>query len=629
MPKYEVVDNVTGKRYELEGDSPPTEQELSDIFASQRSNVPSPEEQAKLTHSGSATWESGPNFVGGNRLTDMVVGTLETPLALASGAVGSLAGLAGSVGAGLIGKSPEEAKDFRQFTTDFYSYKPQSESGKGAVNIASTLTSPLSIPRKIGEAFGGEQWGNVGDVLTLAATPKIAQSIPNIKTAVKDFPNSLRSTKSLEGKLDTVIQEGINKSVRPSYVNRSKYSTAKAYNEQSSQAVKDTIADKVNNVFERNGEIIKGENPKTLAEWADVNNNRIKRMAEERTAIDAANGESGITINGSDIAPILNDTIKNTRLADTTRKAASDIQELVGRNNNMTPAQAHELLTTLNEQATAFYQGRNVPGAEMAKVAANKLREQMAEKYAQGSQEYKTLGQQMRNALAIEKDIQKRLRVDQRANKFGFFDVANVATAADLAYAVENMNPRLALPALAIQAIKLRMKHLNSPNYQVKTMFNKAEKLINSLNSRTNGSMNLSNWSEAMKKPVRQTPRLEWKPQMSMEDVSGQKSSYVPPLPRPTTKALTFDRATTPINLGMEDVSSVRGFPAELSQPEFWSKNPDLTATALKLRKKIPISDGEMNALLQRIMINRMGKANINAYYPLSDILKNTKGLEE
>lgn len=36
MPKYEVIDNETGKKYQLEGDNPPTEQELIDMFASQK-----------------------------------------------------------------------------------------------------------------------------------------------------------------------------------------------------------------------------------------------------------------------------------------------------------------------------------------------------------------------------------------------------------------------------------------------------------------------------------------------------------------------------------------------------------------------------------------------------------------
>lgn len=58
MPKYEVTDSVTGKRYELEGDSPPTEQELSDMFGGQQANMPSPAEQKALTHTGPAKIES-------------------------------------------------------------------------------------------------------------------------------------------------------------------------------------------------------------------------------------------------------------------------------------------------------------------------------------------------------------------------------------------------------------------------------------------------------------------------------------------------------------------------------------------------------------------------------------------
>lgn len=564
--------------------------------------------------------------LGGNRALDIAAGIVETPIALATGLVGGAVGLAGSIGAGLIGKSPQEAQDFRNFLTDYYSYKPQSESGKGAVGIASKLTSPLSIPRQIGEKIGGEQWGNLGDVLMLGGAPKILSAIPEMPGAIRNLSDTLRSTEGLTNKLNKVISEGVNKSIRPSYAGRSNYRTANAFDEQSVNAVKSTIADKPNNVFERNGEIIKGENPTTLGEWADVNNNRISRLAEERTAIDAANGTQGVKINGSDVAPIFDEVIKNPRLADATRNAAGDIQNLVGRNNDMTPTQAHELLNTLNQQATAYYEGKNIPAAEMAKTAANKLRETMVNKYTEGGQDYQQLGREMRDGLAIEKDIQRRLRVDKRANKYGFFDIANIASAADLGLAVSKMNPLLAIPAVAIQAIKWRMKNVNKPNYQVKSMFNNAERIMNNLNERSNPTMNIDNWSEAMKEPKPQIPQLTYTRQMPMQDVSGQHSSYVPPIPKPTTKAIGFDRATTPINLGMLDESSVRGIKGELSNPDFWNKNPDLTGLRLKIKNNIPLSGSEGNALLQRIMVNKMGIGKINPSIPLSDMLQSQQG---
>lgn len=178
MPKYEVIDNQTGKKYQLEGDSPPTEQELNDIFASQRDS----NKEAPIAQSESPVSESKP--LGGSRVLDTMAGIVETPLALATGAIGGLAGLAGSIGAGLAGKSPEEAKNFREFVSDMYSYKPRSESGKGAVGLASMATTPLSLPRKALESLGGEQWGNVGDVAMLGLTPKV----PSAVRAVKNIP---------------------------------------------------------------------------------------------------------------------------------------------------------------------------------------------------------------------------------------------------------------------------------------------------------------------------------------------------------------------------------------------------------------------------------------------------------
>src|SRR5262245_37655442 len=40
MPKYRVRDNITGREFVLEGETPPTEQELEEIFSQYRNEPP-------------------------------------------------------------------------------------------------------------------------------------------------------------------------------------------------------------------------------------------------------------------------------------------------------------------------------------------------------------------------------------------------------------------------------------------------------------------------------------------------------------------------------------------------------------------------------------------------------------
>src|SRR3972149_9033509 len=114
---------------------------------------------------------------------DVAKGIVETPLAIATGMVAGLAGLGGSIGAGIIGESPEEAQKFREYVSEKYTYQPQSETGKGAMNILGTAMTPLALPRKAATELGGEQWGNVADVAMLGLLPKAPQAIRKIRQA--------------------------------------------------------------------------------------------------------------------------------------------------------------------------------------------------------------------------------------------------------------------------------------------------------------------------------------------------------------------------------------------------------------------------------------------------------------
>jgi len=112
MPIYEVTDPSTGRVVELTGDSPPTEQELEQIFASIKqsthqqiaSDVPFIQPSGEVTFAGEYRPEDNQTTLG-----EDVIGVGETALTLATGATG------GTVG-GVAGAARGVAKALREGT---------------------------------------------------------------------------------------------------------------------------------------------------------------------------------------------------------------------------------------------------------------------------------------------------------------------------------------------------------------------------------------------------------------------------------------------------------------------------------------------------------------------------------
>lgn len=160
MPTYEVTDQLTGKRYELTGDSPPTEQELAEMFPDRRQAIP---EKSLLQKAG-----------------DVALGTVETAASIATGIPASVMGLLGGI-AKTFTTGDEAGKKTREDITEAFTYAPKTESGKGAVGIFSKILSPLTYPRQIATKLGGEQYGNVADVSMIGLAPKVPSAIKTVR----------------------------------------------------------------------------------------------------------------------------------------------------------------------------------------------------------------------------------------------------------------------------------------------------------------------------------------------------------------------------------------------------------------------------------------------------------------
>lgn len=412
---------------------------------------------------------------------DILAGTAETAASLATGAMGGMAGLAGGIGATAI-FGDKIGKEFREYVSDFYTYKPRSESGKEAMNLISSLSKVASMPRNLATKYGGEQWGNLADVATLGVLSKTPSAIKAIKKAPQEA-----------GKFF------YRKSLQPS-------GTAVETEAMAETGFKGKFW------LDKKGEAhfkeVKGAFDRTLNQVIKSGEGQTRHISQITSVLDdLANGYGGYTMK-----PL------------TDRKAIMNMKKQVE-----------------TEWLTKYPDGQ-IPVAEIQKLKTTQYLRQKSSygevKKAMESESAKALARSSRNTLEeILPDLQKVNPHEKNLIQFGDeFDKA----------LVRNRNERMTITNLTLDNKFLLTKlsqvfRAMSPDH-IFADVTKLKAYLKDIPSPTIAQI----YNKA---------QIEWSRQMGMEDVSGQPSSQIPPLVQPTTRAIGYDRATTPINLGMEDVS--------------------------------------------------------------------------
>jgi len=131
MAIFEAVDDKTGEVFEIEGDRPPTQQEVLDLIASiQQPAITLTQQAPPVTQEQPGALESG-------------VGALETGATIASGIVAEpVAGLAGLITAPIVGS--ERASEIIDSTRQFFSFQPRTEAGKESLESVGQFLAPVS-----------------------------------------------------------------------------------------------------------------------------------------------------------------------------------------------------------------------------------------------------------------------------------------------------------------------------------------------------------------------------------------------------------------------------------------------------------------------------------------------------
>lgn len=503
----------------------------------------------------SAQAEPQRNMFGGRSTVantlDLAKGILETPLSIATGIPASMLGLGAGIASTAI-KGDEAGKKTREDVTRMFTYQPTSESGQGAMDVLGTLASPLAIPRAIGTALGGEQYGNVADVVMMGLIPKlpqVARQVANVPYKAAEFlyRKNLAPTGNV-AETQALTEFGLNKNYAV---------TSKGWTKFQNEL----------NVIDRRAKQILASNPTATAplskvlEPLDKTINQYAKMGTERP-------------------------LTNMRALQRMKKEIEAVWMEKYPDGNVPINELQNFKTMLYSRGqNAYGELQKAMTTEGRKAVAHGAMEQIENVFP----ELGAVNRQMKPYLEFKDHLSDAI-VRLKNEKFSITNTIfnNNYLLGKLSQIFRAMSPKT--PLSDVKNIAVRLKTASTP---------------------------VIDFDEAFA-PARPNPnQIEYKPQINlgMTDVSGQPSGYTPPLPRPTTKAIGYERSTTPINLGMLDESSVKSVRGVYNNPAFWKQNQDLTNLRLKMKNNKTISTDEWNTLLYRVTLNRMG-SQINPRIP-------------
>jgi hypothetical protein len=166
MPTYRVTDPQSGLTVDLTGDSPPTEQELTQIFAEMQSDP------VTITPDDRAVAE--PQAPEGSIASSII----EPAATLISGAVAEpIAGIAGIV-SGAVGGDPVAAIES---TREAFTLQPTTESGRRGMEVVQEFLAP------VGEALQDAEKALGDSVFDATGSPTLAAAATTIPTAILEL----------------------------------------------------------------------------------------------------------------------------------------------------------------------------------------------------------------------------------------------------------------------------------------------------------------------------------------------------------------------------------------------------------------------------------------------------------
>lgn len=361
-------------------------------------------------------------------------------------------------------------------------FEPQTKAGK---ELLETATYPIAKLEEAGGYVGGELekagYPNLG-----AAAHTAVQAGPLLFTLGKSGGKiTLRPKKAIDREVTRIIDEGIDKSIRPSVAGKRTFGQSEKYRANAREAVTSIVESKdalrlTNDV----GEVVAGELPKNLKQFSQAIEQTKRNVFNEYDALTKQAGQAGAKVDLSSIVKELEQIAKTPTVEDLNPRVgeyAGKLAESLKKRKEYTAAEAQDAIATLNAKLDSFYKNPTYENANAASVdamIANNLRQSLDTVIDNlTGEQYQPLKKKYGSLKAIERDVSRRAIVDARKNTKGLIDFSDMLSGADVAYGIMTMNPAMVGRGVAIGTIKSIIKRAVDPNRRVKNLFKDVEKM--------------------------------------------------------------------------------------------------------------------------------------------------------
>jgi hypothetical protein len=368
---------------------------------------------------------------------------------------------------------PDEAqKAFQQTVTDIIN----SKSGKdGIVALQSVSEAYNKVKEKFPKQLGNVEAGlNIaGAVPTVAATKYLGKNVIEGGKALKDAATIPKNIASLDKLIDDTVKEGFTKGIKPTIVGKSDANLVEKHLKDATTAVKDIV----NTVEEP---ISKSTNP--LEAFSQGSYKTKMSIWDAATKISSGASDAGIMVDIKPVIGRIKSMAADANLARTNPPMVKYLNDLAdtwqSKPTSIAPQEAEDLLARLNNSAKGYWRDPNSHTAaalteDIARATRKQTYDAMESFKGKG---YEELRKRYGAQLAIEKEVSDRATIYSRKGEFGFFDLANIPSAAEFVKAVVTADPVSLAKAGGMLLVKGKMKAMNDPSNIVRDMFRKVEK---------------------------------------------------------------------------------------------------------------------------------------------------------
>lgn len=508
MPTYFITDPNSGKKLQLTGDSPPTEQELNDIF-SKTSGVNA---RAPKSPSGaSRSFEEEKPLTWGE-VGAQAVKSIPSSAAKAGKAFIDTGKMIWSADKALYNAVTNPSKTFEGIKNvdvgdTFNKIKSMGSAAFNEMvvnrygsmnNFKKTLAGdPVGVMFDVSTVLGGSGslMSGVGKVGNLSKVSKAGQLVSKMaKTAdpIQVAEKAISGTGKMVGlgaqKIDQIIDRGIVKSIRPSVTGQRNFTQIKQYTEKARDAVKTIMGNKDNLSFTTEAGEEAGRLPKNLREFSQSIDQTKSGIFKQYDSMAKEVGDAGGKVDLNPITKELEKIFQDKTLNDLRPEVvdyANSRMTALSERGEYTTEEAQNAIKILNNSLEAFYKNPTYETASKAYVdslIANNLRSSLDSVIENlKGPGYQELKNKYGSLKTIERDVNRAAVVDARKNIKGLIDFSDIFSGYHLVKGLISIDPAQVSAGVAAKGLAGLYRHLNDPNRIVKSMFSGAEKVVKAI----------------------------------------------------------------------------------------------------------------------------------------------------